>query len=78
MQIKAPTPEPGRNYVCLMAHEDKSGSWAGGIRLRGDHPAVTANPAFWAPDHLLETDLRAIVMERFGVDGLQGFPFSGR
>ena len=47
---KAPKPDPGAIFVCVVSFGSVHGIIREGTRLRGDHPAVVDYEKFFAPD----------------------------
>jgi hypothetical protein len=49
-RVKAKRPDAAQTYVAWMPHATDDHTIAEGTRLRGDHPAVVANPSYFVPD----------------------------
>jgi hypothetical protein len=46
---KSAKPDPNVTYVCAVGHSGEHVGYPEGTELRGDHPAVLANPQFFVP-----------------------------
>lgn len=63
---KIAPPDPSKVYRCLMSYWSPEGNYQRGARLRGDHPAPSGRPLFWAPEGLDDAEEAALFKDRFG------------
>jgi hypothetical protein len=51
--------------VAIQGFACPEGTFATGMRVRADHPAVRNRPLMWAPEDSTEDEKRALFAERF-------------